>query len=146
MSGSDEGLGDVLNHITMLLGIVTREHGAPGSLSYSRMRLLGTLEEEEQPATQHELAQAMLVSDAAVSRMLTALVPEGLVTVEPDPEHARRRLVRLTEKGAELFHASSSDYAAQLEKALTAIDFPYQRYLRDSIALRDFLATAAGRG
>ena len=95
---------------------------------------------------QHELAQAMLVSDAAVSRMLTALVPEGLVTVEPDPEHARRRLVRLTEKGAERFHASSTDYATQLEKALTARDFPYERYLRDSIALRDFLATAAGRG
>ena len=84
MNEPDEGLGDVLNHITMLLGVVTREYGAPGALSYSRMRLLGTLE-EVQPATQHELAQAMLVSDAAVSRMLTALVPEGLVTVEPDP-------------------------------------------------------------
>lgn len=145
MDEPDEGLGDVLNHITMLLGVVTREYGAPGALSYSRMRLLGTLE-EVQPATQHELAQAMLVSDAAVSRMLTALVPEGLVTVEPDPEHARRRLVRLTDKGAEQFHASSTDYASQLEKALTAQDFPYERYLRDSIVLRDFLATAAGRG
>ncbi|MGC5025149.1 MULTISPECIES: MarR family winged helix-turn-helix transcriptional regulator [unclassified Tsukamurella] len=145
MNEPDEGLGDVLNHITMLLGVVTREYGAPGALSYSRMRLLGTLE-EVQPATQHELAQAMLVSDAAVSRMLTALAPEGLVTVEPDPEHARRRLVRLTDKGAEQFHASSTDYAAQLEKALTAQDFPYERYLRDSIVLRDFLATAAGRG
>ncbi|AUN39512.1 MarR family winged helix-turn-helix transcriptional regulator [Tsukamurella tyrosinosolvens] len=145
MNEPDEGLGDVLNHITMLLGVVTREYGAPGTLSYSRMRLLGTLE-EVQPATQHELAQAMLVSDAAVSRMLAALVPEGLVTVEPDPEHARRRLVRLTEKGAARFHASSTDYATQLEKALTARDFPYERYLRDSIALRDFLATAAGRG
>ncbi|KXO89089.1 MarR family winged helix-turn-helix transcriptional regulator [Tsukamurella pseudospumae] len=145
MSEPTEGLGDVLSHITMLLGIVTREHGERGAPSYSRMRLLGTLE-EIQPATQHELAQAMLVSDAAVSRMLTALVPEGLVTVEPDPAHARRRLVRLTDDGAELFHASSNDYAAQLKKALTERDFPYDRYLRDSIALRDFLAAAAGRG
>ncbi|CAM3981806.1 hypothetical protein GCM10009551_104600 [Nocardiopsis tropica] len=145
MSEANEGLGDVLNHITMLLGIVTREYGEPGALSYSRMRLLGTLE-EVQPATQHELAQAMLVSDAAVSRMLSTLAADGLVSVEVDPDHARRRLVRLTPEGAERFHASSTDYAAQLEKALTDRGFPYEQYLQDSKVLRDILATAAGRG
>ncbi len=144
MREPDEALGDVLSHITMLLGILARDHGAADALSYSRMRLLGTLE-EVQPATQHELAQAMLVSDAAVSRMLTALVPEGLVTVETDPAHARRRLVRLTDEGARRFHASSRDYAVQFERLLADRGFPYQRYLRDSVALRDLLAVAAGR-
>jgi DNA-binding MarR family transcriptional regulator len=145
MSEANEGLGDVLNHITMLLGIVTREYGEPGALSYSKMRLLGTLE-EIQPATQHALAQAMLVSDAAVSRTVSGLADEGLVTVEVDPDHARRRLVRLSPEGAAQFRASSTDYAAQLEKALTDRGFPYERYLQDSRALREILATAAGRG
>lgn len=140
-----EGLGDVLSHVTMLLGMLSREHAAPGALSYSRMRLLGTLE-EIQPATQHELAQSLLVSDAAVSRMLSSLVDEGLATVEVDPSHARRRLVGLTDEGARQFHASSNDYAQQLKQALTDAGFPYETYLRDTMALRDVLAAAAGRG
>lgn len=115
----------------MLLGIVTREHGGPGAPSYSRMRFLGTLAEHSPPPStnsprRHLFPTLRFVSDAAVSRMLIALVPEGLVTVETDPRHARRRLVRLTAEGAELFHASSRDYATQFGQVLNEQGFPYQ--------------------
>lgn len=62
------------------------------------MRLLGTLEDIE-PATQHRLAQALSVSDPSISRSLRPLEAEGLVRITIDPDHARRRLVRLTESG-----------------------------------------------
>lgn len=139
MSTEDEPLGDLLHGVVMLLGMVAREQPySRDGLSHSRMRLLGTLE-EIQPATQHQLAQAMFVSDAAVSRMLKQLEPDGLVQITTDPDHARRRLVRLTRHGRRRFHAISAGYGAHFEQALRDAGFPYDRYLDDTMRLRDFL-------
>ncbi|MEU4671597.1 MarR family transcriptional regulator [Amycolatopsis sp. NPDC023774] len=71
----------------------------PGGLSYSQLRLLGTLE-DIQPVTQHRLAQALPVSDPAISRALRPLETAGLVQACQDPEHVRRRLVSITEVGS----------------------------------------------
>ncbi len=132
----DEALGDLLHEVTMLIGLATRAREGSGDLSYSRMRILGMLE-ELQPTTQHRLAQALLISDAAVSRMLKQLAADQLVTIEIDPTHARRRLVRLSDVGATAFNSSSAHYGNEFKTILVAAGFPYERYLSDTVNLRD---------
>ena len=74
-----------------------------------------------------------------MSRLLRGLEDEGLVTVSPDPQDARRRLATLTVKGAEEFaayDALSDDQASQI----------LARYPRPEalLAAMDIVATALG--
>jgi MarR family len=79
----DEGLADLLHRVVALLGEHARERmPESGGLTYSQLRLLGTIEDRE-PMTQHQLAESLSVSDPAISRALRPL--EGLVRTEPDP-------------------------------------------------------------
>ncbi|GAA1983792.1 MarR family winged helix-turn-helix transcriptional regulator [Kitasatospora viridis] len=136
----DDGLADLLHRVVFLLGEAARQRGADsgGDLTYSQMRLLGTLE-DIQPVTQHQLAQALSVSDPAISRALRPLEAAGLVQVRPDPEHGRRRLVGLTEAGRKAFHDSGKPLYDELRKALLDAGFPYERYLRDTEELARIL-------
>ncbi|WP_433656264.1 MarR family winged helix-turn-helix transcriptional regulator [Nocardia sp. CA-128927] len=135
----DDGLGDLLHRVVYLLGEATRRRvDNTSGLSYSQIRLLGTLEDIE-PVTQHQLAQALAVSDPAVSRALRPLEEAGLVQIKTDPDHKRRRLVAITEAGRTAFHATGKPLADELRTALLAADFPYERYLRDTIALAELL-------
>nr|WP_206441263.1 MarR family transcriptional regulator [Streptomyces boncukensis] len=125
----------------MLLGEAARRRtGGPDGLTYSQIRLLGTLEDIE-PTTQHRLAQALLVSDPAISRALRPLQADGLVQITVDPEHARRRLVRLTEAGREAFHTTGESLDEEFRAALVAAGFPYDRYLEDTLRLAELLAS-----
>ncbi|MFI7004698.1 MarR family winged helix-turn-helix transcriptional regulator [Nocardia sp. NPDC050175] len=135
----DDGLGDLLHRVVFLLGEATRRRvDNTGGLSYSQIRLLGTLEDIE-PVTQHQLAQALSVSDPAISRSLRPLEEAGFVQIEIDPEHKRRRLVRTTEAGRNAFHGTGKPLADELRTALLAAGFPYERYLHDTIALAELL-------
>ncbi len=135
----DDGLADLLHRVVFLLGEATRRRADNSDgLTYSQMRLLGTLE-EIQPVTQHQLAQALSVSDPAISRALRPLEDAGLVRITPDPDHARRRLVTTTEAGRTAFHATGKPLYDELRKALLAADFPYDRYLRDTARLAELL-------
>lgn len=136
----DDGLADLLHRVVMLMGEATRRRAEdPGGLTYSQIRLLGTLEDIE-PATQHRLAQALSVSDPAISRALRPLEADGLVRITVDPEHARRRLVRLTDLGRKGFHAAGKPLYDELREALAAAGFPYERYLQDTLRLAEILA------
>lgn len=135
----DDGLADLLHRVVYLLGEATRKRADDtAGLSYSQMRLLGTLEEIE-PVTQHRLAQAMSVSDPAISRALRPLEAAGLVRVRVDPEHARRRLVETTEAGRKAFHDSGKPLYDELREGLLKADFPYERYLADTAKLARIL-------
>nr|WP_221472931.1 MarR family transcriptional regulator [Amycolatopsis umgeniensis] len=124
----------------MLLGEAARRRADdPDGLTYSQIRLLGTLEEVE-PTTQHRLAQALSVSDPAISRALRPLEADGLVRITVDPEHARRRLVSLTEVGRKAFHAAGKPLYDELRAGLVAAGFPYERYLEDTLRLAEILA------
>lgn len=137
----DEGLADLLHRVVMLLGEAARRRTDDrDGLTYSQIRLLGTLEDIE-PVTQHQLAQALSVSDPAISRALRPLETGGLVTVTIDPEHARRRLVRLTEAGRNAFHTAGKPLYDEFRAALVAAGFPYERYLEDTHRLADLLAS-----
>ncbi|MFK0249144.1 MarR family winged helix-turn-helix transcriptional regulator [Amycolatopsis azurea] len=135
----DDGLADLLHRVVMLMGEATRRRTDDlDGLTYSQIRLLGTLEEIE-PTTQHRLAQAMSVSDPAISRALRPLEADGLVRIVVDPEHARRRLVRLTEAGRKAFHAAGKPLYDEFRAALVAAGFPYERYLEDTLRLAEIL-------
>ncbi|QYN21847.1 MarR family winged helix-turn-helix transcriptional regulator [Amycolatopsis sp. DSM 110486] len=138
----DDDLADLLHRVVFLLGEAARRRadssGGAGGLSYSQMRLLGTLE-EIQPVTQHQLAQALSVSDPAISRALRPLETAGLVQVRQDPEHARRRLVTITEVGAKAFHDNGKPLYDELRTALLEAGFPYEQYLRDTARLARLL-------
>ncbi|WP_020658436.1 MarR family winged helix-turn-helix transcriptional regulator [Amycolatopsis benzoatilytica] len=136
----DEGLGDALHRVVSLLGDAARQRTeGTGGLTYSQIRLLGAVE-DIQPATQHQLAQAMAVSDPAVSRALRPLEAAGLVEIRQDPDHARRRLVTLTEAGLAAFRESGKPLQDELRTALRNADFPYDRYLADTLRLADLLS------
>jgi len=141
----DDGLADLLHRVVFLLGeAARRQDDDPDGLTYSQMRLLGTLEDIE-PATQHQLAQALSVSDPAVSRALRPLETAGLVRVSPDPDHGRRRLVSITETGRAAFHDTGKPLYEQLRVALLAADFPYDRYLADTALLAQILDSRGKR-
>lgn len=135
----DDGLADLLHRVVMLLGEAARRRtdGRDG-LTYSQLRLLGTLEDIE-PATQHRLAQALSVSDPAISRALRPLEDDGLVQVVVDPAHARRRLVTLTAAGRKAFHDNGKPLYDEFRSALVAAGFPYERYLEDTLRLAELL-------
>jgi len=135
----DDGLADLLHRVVMLLGEAARRRtdGRDG-LTYSQIRLLGTLEDIE-PATQHRLAQALSVSDPAISRALRSLEADGLVQVVVDPAHARRRLVTLTVAGRKAFHDNGKPLYDEFRSALVAAGFPYERYLEDTLRLAELL-------
>ncbi len=137
----DDGLADLLHRVVLLMGEAARRRTDGGDgLTYSQIRLLGTLEDIE-PATQHRLAQALSVSDPAISRALRPLQANGLVQITVDPEHARRRLVRLTEAGREAFHSTGKPLDEEFRTALIAAGFPYERYVEDTLRLAEILAS-----
>ncbi|WP_031064633.1 MarR family winged helix-turn-helix transcriptional regulator [Streptomyces sp. NRRL WC-3742] len=137
----DDGLADLLHRVVMLLGEATRKRAeGHDGLTYSQLRLLGTLE-EIQPTTQHRLAQALSISDPAVSRALRPLEADGLVRIETDPDHARRRLVMLTDTGRAAFHDTGRPLYDELREGLLAAGFPYERYLADTARLAEILAS-----
>ncbi|MEU6121227.1 MarR family transcriptional regulator [Streptomyces sp. NPDC047123] len=140
----DEGLAELLYRVVMLMGEAARRRSGPEQrLSPSQLRLLGTLE-EIQPATQHQLAEALGLSDPAISRALRPLEAEGHVTISVDPAHRRRRLVSLTPMGQDTFLAEGKPLEEELRAALLAAGFPYERYLADTLRLAALLTPAEG--
>ena len=135
----DDGLADLLHRVVMLLGEAARQRTDDrDGLTYSQIRLLGTLE-DIQPATQHRLAQALSVSDPAISRALRPLQADGLVQITTDPTHGRRRLVRLTDAGRKAFHTAGKPLYEEFRVGLVAAGFPYERYLEDTLQLAELL-------
>ncbi|MFJ4679913.1 MULTISPECIES: MarR family winged helix-turn-helix transcriptional regulator [unclassified Kitasatospora] len=138
----DEGLAELLYRVVMLMGDAARRRSGPDQrLSTSQLRLLGTLE-EIQPATQHRLAEALALSDPAVSRALRPLEAAGYVAVDVDPAHRRRRLVTLTPAGQAAFLDEGKPLEEEFRTALLAAGFPYERYLADTHRLADLLTPA----
>jgi DNA-binding MarR family transcriptional regulator len=140
----DEGLADLLHRVVLLLGEAARAQLVdPEGPTYSQVRILGTLDDIA-PVTQHELAQAMSVSDPAISRALQPLRDTGLVEITVDPTHARRRLVSLTDEGRNTFHSAGKPLQDQFRTALLEAGFPYDSYLEHTKQLADLLdGTAA---
>lgn len=79
-------------------------------ISYSRFIFLFTVKQYDS-STQHQIAQALKVSDPAVSKLCAEAVRDDLIHITPNPLHKRQRLVELTASGRSV-----------LQKSLTVLD------------------------
>lgn len=91
-----------LHQITGLLdkkaeSILSHDYG----ISFAWFQLLNVLSTDG-PATQHQVASRLHVSDAAVSKLLDRMSSSGLVSVAADTNRQRRQIVSLTDTGKEL--------------------------------------------
>ena len=66
-------------------------------LSSARWQVLAATDVE--PITVAEIARRMGLRRQSVQRTVNALLNDGFVELEPNPNHRRAKLVRLTEKG-----------------------------------------------
>ena len=85
-------------------------------LTYSRYLTLLTIERLGE-ATQRAIAEAMGITEPAVSRTIRALQAEGLVDAAASPGTGNRRAVRLTSAGQRLVERA----ATQLEDRFAAL-------------------------
>ena len=108
--------------------LLGQRHG----ISFARYRVLRALRRDG-TSTQHELAGRLGIGDAAISRMLPGLIEQGWCLVEDDPQHGRRRRVRLTPSGADIerdcavflsegFRGAASDAGVDVESFLAAAE------------------------
>ena len=113
-------------------------------LTFARLQVLRALLEAE-AISQHALAQAIGIDDAALSRMLPGLLRQGWVQVEADPAHGRRRLVQLTEEGRAVCQQAS----AALDTAFAGVSYDAgidaQRLVTDLQALSQQIRQSMSR-
>lgn len=74
------------------------EDGPAERMERARRKLLAAIADCE-PATLNEVARNLGRGAPAVSRSVDALVREGLIEREPDPDNRRRLALRLTQAG-----------------------------------------------
>lgn len=91
----------------------SREMGRPSS----HFALMGVLAHAERGLGVTEIAAALDVDAAAVTRIVNAMEAERLIRRRADPRDGRRRYVSLTEKGLALF-ANIHDRTHNLERLL----------------------------
>ncbi|MFT4186633.1 MAG: MarR family transcriptional regulator [Micrococcaceae bacterium] len=109
-------------------------------ISYNRALVLLIILNND-PLTQHQLAVELGNSDPAVSNMLVELKKENLVTTEQDPNHGRRKNVRLTPKGralAEEINAGTIDNFGVLLKAAKVDEKEFSSMLDRMLKMLDY--------
>ncbi|GAA1059077.1 hypothetical protein GCM10009573_05030 [Agromyces bracchium] len=84
----------------------------------ARARLLAMLDAADRPMSVTELAGAVGVDQPRASRLVQAVVEEGLAVREADPDDARRTRIRITDDGRAAVHAATSSRRRAIEAAL----------------------------
>jgi DNA-binding MarR family transcriptional regulator len=110
-------------------------------ISYRRFLAL-TLVGELGIATQRELAEALGVTEASVSRMTSVLAAEGLLDVSSEPGTGNRRRLALSPRGEELTAGGRAFLEGRFEELVAHSGADYAR-LADEVDL--LLATLDGR-
>ena len=73
------------------------------NITYARYRVLRAVRTlGDGVPTQHAIAERLGIGDASLSRTLPALTAAGWCEVRDDPNHGRRRVLRLTTSGVRL--------------------------------------------
>ena len=90
-------------------------------LTSARWQVLGAIALAPSAETVARLARSMGLHRQGVQRIVNELATEGIVVLGDNPRHRRAKLVRLTEKGEELFRAAGRrqrPWARNLAKSL----------------------------
>jgi DNA-binding MarR family transcriptional regulator len=97
------GLGTQLRHLIELLdGAVGAAYGEAGLNFRPRYTPVMRALEVSEPLTLGELAAHAGITQPAATQTVALMLKEGLVVTQPGTEDARRKMVRLSEKGRAL--------------------------------------------
>lgn len=82
-------------------------------LTFSQAAVLFFLfRKQEEKISQKELCEAMQVTHPTMIGLLSRMEEKGLITTGTDPENHRRKLIRITRKGADLVERQHSRHEA----------------------------------
>jgi DNA-binding MarR family transcriptional regulator/GNAT superfamily N-acetyltransferase len=123
-SQSIEKLREFNRKYTERLGFL-RQKLDESPFSLSEARLLYELAQAE-ARTAADLAKALDLDPAQVSRTMKRFIAKGLVAASTDPNHGKQRLLSLTREGRTNFAALESKTRAAIEQLLQTLP-PYRR-------------------
>ena len=125
-SGSGEALRQLVLEVFRLNGALLR-HGAaltaPVGQTQARWQVIGAVAEATRTVPQ--IARRMGMSRQSVQRVADLLVKDDILRFDPNPDHARSPLLRLTPHGEEVeaqLAAVGDDWAASIATGMVGRD------------------------
>ena len=117
-------LYSVMNEVQIVSQLWSNEmrHVMPGDLSVAQFSVLNWFSRVDDEATPGRLARAFQVTKGAMTHTLGRLLDAGLITIAPDPSSGRRKIVRRTQRGAELREAAIANTFGVLQEFASDID------------------------
>lgn len=94
---------------------------ADEGLTSARWQVLGAVALAERPLTVPQIARRMGLTRQTVHTTVGRLVADGLVELSTNADHARSRLVRLSERGEESYAAIDAKQAAWINRLALGI-------------------------
>ena len=117
------------------LSINQMQRTMPHGLTQSQFAVLNWFLRVDEQATPGRLARAFQVTKGAMTNTLGKLEAKGFISVRPDPDSGRRKLVQLTPLGRKARDAALAATYPQLETFLAR--FPARQLSRLLPALRE---------
>lgn len=110
-------LGQLHKRMTRLQGQMMREHNV-SLVEYHILMLIMKMHS----VSQNELAQALEVDKALISRQTRELELKGLIECRCDPDCRRQKILTLTEKASELLPKLEDVHRRCLERVFSGLD------------------------
>ncbi len=92
-------------------------------LTSARWQVLGAISLAPAPMSVAQIARTMGLARQSVQRLVNELVEDGILRLADNPDHARARLVQLTQRGDTLYAAADkrqAPWAASLAEGVDA--------------------------
>lgn len=123
---------DALRRVVQALRVSSRRAEVNVGLSGAQLFVLSQLREGKQLSV-NDLAERTATHQSSVSVVVDRLVKRGLVQRSVAEDDARRRVVELTERGAEVLRAAPDPVQERLISALQRMDPAVVRQLATSL-------------
>jgi DNA-binding MarR family transcriptional regulator len=110
---------------------------APYALTSARWQVLGAIALAGDALTAPQVAAAMGMTRQGAQKQLNLLLADGLLVAQPNPQHRRSPLYRLSEPGAAVYAAIERDWSLasqQLAAAIPAEDLHAVRRTLDRLS------------
>jgi DNA-binding MarR family transcriptional regulator len=104
-SGAGDAVSELVVHVFRLNGLLIAVGDAmaePSGQTSARWRVLAAI--DKTPLSVAQIARALWLTRQSVQRVADVLVKDGLAIYEPNPNHRRAKLVRITPTGLSALH------------------------------------------